>query len=330
MLNNEDRPNRPWQRYLYAAYGIAAAGFVVAVWRGWFTQKSRFTTDVAPAVILALIFATILVRGPLSVLRSSPISVRRAIVDLLKGLLCLIGSLGWIALIMRRVPDTYAGATVLFVPSLGLGLWGMFYLFRIWRLATGSVLRAVITPRTMPGLNADQIPENLTSVGVTAERIEIPVDYGTVILKFVVSLLINAATWWLLGRNSLLISTISAAGTVYIVYLNGRIVFGHGPGLVITVSGISVRKGLGLVSDLAWSEITTVEIKVTMLYKCLVIGMRDPQRLIGSATGYRRWALQSNLQMFGSPFIVYASSLKCDRQWLLRTVMAYRVRYGAV
>jgi hypothetical protein len=104
---------------------------------------------------------------------------------------------------------------------------------------------------------------------------------------------------------------------------------GHGPALVISPSGISVRKGLGLVTTLAWSEATALSIKSTPLYSCVVIGVRNADRLIDNASGYRRWALQSNLQRFGSPFVVFSSPLKCDRNWLLQTIAAYRARYGA-
>jgi hypothetical protein len=106
------------------------------------------------------------------------------------------------------------------------------------------------------------------------------------------------------------------------------VVMGHGPGLVLSPSGIALREGLGLVSDLAWLEATTVEIHATKLYSCIVIGMRNADRTIENASGYRRWALGSNLQRFGSPFLVFTSSLKCDRQWLFQAVNAYRLRYG--
>jgi hypothetical protein len=58
MPPNEDPHTKIRHRYLFAAYGAAGVGFVFAVWRGWFTPSSPFTTEVAPAVILALAFAT--------------------------------------------------------------------------------------------------------------------------------------------------------------------------------------------------------------------------------------------------------------------------------
>jgi hypothetical protein len=172
---------------------------------------------------------------------------------------------------------------------------------------------------------ADSLP-----VSATADVVEIQVDYVAVLLRLLVSLLIYTAAWWVLGRDNVFISAIFAAGTVFLLSLNGRILIGHGPGLIISPSGISMRKGLGLVSNLAWSEATTLEIKSTPLYSCLVIGMRNAERLIDSASGYRRWALRSNLQRFGSPFLVSASALKCDRNWLFQTIAAYRARYGVI
>jgi hypothetical protein len=326
----EDKRARTLQRYLYLAYVTAGVGLIVSVWRSWFMQ-AWFTNEIAPAVILALIFATVLRRGPGSALQP-PASYmpRRAIVDVSKALLSWVCMIAWIFLTARRVPDNYLGAAIIFGPSLGLGFWGVVNFFRASRIVTGGILGAVLTPRTSPLVIDDQVAADPQTVGANADVIEIQVDYGAVLLRLLVSLLLYTAAWWALGRDNVFISAIFAAGTVFLLYVNGRILFGHGPGLVITPSGISIRKGLGLVSNLAWSDTTTLEIKSTPLYSCLVIGMRNAQRLIDSAGGYRRWALRSNLQRFGSPFLISASALKCDRNWLFQTVAAYRARYGTV
>jgi hypothetical protein len=197
-------------------------------------------------------------------------------------------------LTVHRVPDTYVGAALLFVPTLGLGLWGVTYLYRASRVVTNVALRTVLTPHTVQAGIADRGPaDTLTVIGVD-DRIEIPVDYGAVLVKLAASLLLYAATWWVLGRGNALISILLAVGTAFLVYINGRIVFGQGPGLVMDSSGISIRKGFGLVTALPWPQATSVELKSTKLYSCLVIGVRSPERVFGNATGYRRWALQSN------------------------------------
>jgi hypothetical protein len=238
--------------------------------------------------------------------------------------------IAWIFLTARRVPDNYVGVAIIFVPSLALGLWGVVNFYRASRIVTGGIFGAVFTPRTTPSVFVDQVAADPLPVGTAADVVEIQVDYGAVLLRLLASLSLYSAAWWVLGRDNVFISAIFAAGTVFLLYLSGRILFGHGPGLVITPSGISIRKGLGLVSNLAWSDATTLEIKSTPLYSCLVIGMRNSERLIDSASGYRRWALRSNLQRFGSPFLVSASALKCDRNWLFQTVAAYRARYGTI
>jgi hypothetical protein len=326
----EDKRARTLQRYLYLAYVTAGVGLIVSVWRGWFMQ-AWFTNEVAPAVILALIFATVLRRGPGSALQPpASYTPRRAIVDVSKALLSWVCMIAWIFLTARRVPDNYLGAAIIFGPSLGLGFWGVVNFFRASRIVTGGIFGAVLTPRTSPLVIDDQVAADPQTVGANADVIEIQVDYGAVLLRLLVSLLLYTAAWWALGRDNVFISAIFAAGTVFLLYVNGRILFGHGPGLVITPSGISIRKGLGLVSSLAWSDTTTLEIKSTPLYSCLVIGMRNAERLIDSAGGYRRWALRSNLQRFGSPFLISASALKCDRNWLFQTVAAYRARYGTI
>jgi hypothetical protein len=326
----EEQRAKALQRYLYLAYVIAGVGLIVSVWRGWFTQ-AWFTTEVAPAVILVLIFVTVLKRGPVSALQApASYTPRSAIVDVSKALLSWVCMIAWIIITARRVPDNYLGAAIIFGPSLGLGLWGVVSFYRASRIVTGGIFGAVFTPRTGPDVVVDQVAADPLPVNAAADVVEIQVAYGAVLLKLLGSLLLYAAAWWMLGRDNVFISAMFAAGTVFLLYLNGRMLIGRGPGLVITPSGISIRQGLGLVSNLAWSEATTVEIKLTPLYSCLVIGMRNADRLIDNASGYRQWALRSNLQRFGSPFLISTSALKCDRNQLFQTVAAYRARYGTI
>jgi hypothetical protein len=329
VVSRDNPPAKIRQRYLFAAYGAAAVGFAFAVWPGWFTPSSPFTTEVAPAVILALTFATVLSRGPIPALRGPARPARRVIVQLGKAILCWAGAFAWMFLTVHRVPDTYVGVAVLFGPTLGLGLWGVTYFYRASRVVTDAALRPLLTPVTQrvgtTDLGAVHTP---ASIGAD-DRVEIPVDYSAVLVKFAGSLLLYAAAWWVLGRDNVLITTIFAVGTVFLLYINSRIVIGRGPGLVMNRSGISIRKGLGLVNALPWSQATTAELKSTKLYTCLVIGVRNPAILVDNVSGYRRWALRSNEQRFGSPVVIFASSLKCDHTWLLKTVAEYRNRYGA-
>src|SRR5580658_6905876 len=226
-------------------------------------MQAWFTNEVAPAVILALIFATVLWRGPGSALQPpASYTPRRAIVDVSKALLSWVCMIAWIFLTARRVPDNYLGAAIIFGPSLGLGFWGVVNFFRASRIVTGGILGAVLTPRTSPLVIDDQLAADPQPVSATPDVIEIQVDFGAVLLRLLVSLLLYAAAWWVLGRDNVFITALFGAGTIFLLYLNGRILFGHGPGLVITPSGISIRKGLGLVSNLA-SDTTTLEIKST-------------------------------------------------------------------
>jgi len=133
-------------RYLYAAYGAAGIGFIFAVSRGWFTPSSSCTTEVAPAVILALAFPTVLARDPFSALQTPARPARSVIAYLGKALLCWVGAFAWMFLMVRRVPDTYVGAAVLLVPTLGLGLWGVTCFYRGSRIVTGAALRTTLTP----------------------------------------------------------------------------------------------------------------------------------------------------------------------------------------
>lgn len=113
----------------------------------------------------------------------------------------------------------------------------------------------------------------------------------------------------------------------YAAIISGRILIGRGPGLILSSAGLSVRRGLGDIAYLPWSEATTVELKSAMV-QLLVIGMRDPEKSVSHVRGYRGWVMRRNLRRFGTPFTIAISLLKWDTLRLLQTVATYRCRYG--
>jgi len=146
----QEQTSKVRRQYLFAAYCIAAAGFGFAVWRGWFTANSIFTTEVAPATILVLAFATTLARGPMAVLRAPPVPLRRALMNVLKIVACFVFAMVWVVALARRVPNSNVGAVLLFVPPLGAILWGGFYFLQASRFVTRRILRALLLPRSSP------------------------------------------------------------------------------------------------------------------------------------------------------------------------------------
>jgi hypothetical protein len=196
-------------------------------------------------------------------------------------------------------------------------------------VVTDGFVRALLATRTLQPVSVDQGPTGATIVGAAADHEDIPINYGAIILRLLYSTVLVVGTWWILARNNVLTLTIITIGAVFSAYLSGRILIGRGPGLILSSSGISVRRGLGYISDLSWRDVTSVELKSSYLYSLLVIGVRDPQTLMANARGYRAWAMRQNAQRFGSPVTVFVTALKCDRAWLLQTACAYRHQYGA-
>ena len=329
MSLEEDERAKVRQRYLYVAYGVAAAGLVVGLWRGWFAETSSGTTEVVPAVILLLVFATFIVRGPAAFQAPATYTARRVIMDVLKAVACWIAMFVWIVVALRLVPDTSAGAAILFGPIIAGIVLSCVYLWRATRFVTGGVTRAFSSVRTFPIDTVDQGSIPVPAADTSSDRLEIPVDFGAVILRFVGSIAALSVTGWVLGRGNVLVSTITTLGLLFVVYVSGRVFIGHGPGLVIDPSGISIRAGLGPIPGVPWSEIDGFALKSNRLYWVLVIGLRDPEKLMAGQSAYRRCSIRQSLQMFGSPVFVSVSMLKCDRTWLLRTATAYRARYGA-
>jgi hypothetical protein len=161
-----------------------------------------------------------------------------------------------------------------------------------------------------------------------ADRVEIPLSYVAISLGLSPLLLAFAGAWWVLSRDSWLSVVILAGGAALVSYLVGRILIGEGPGLILSSAGVSVRKGLGDVPYLPWSEATTVEMKLAAV-RLLVIGMRNPEKSLRSARGYRGWVMRRNQRKFGTPFVVPIWLLQWDRIRVLQTVATYRCRYGA-
>jgi hypothetical protein len=161
-----------------------------------------------------------------------------------------------------------------------------------------------------------------------ADRVEIPLSYSAISCGFSALLLAFAGAWWGLSRNSWLSVVILASGAALVSYLLGRMLIGRGPGMILSAAGVSVRKGLGDVLYLPWSEATTIELKSAMV-QLLVIGMRNPEDSLANARGYRGWVMRRKQRKLGSPFAVAIWLLRWDRIRVLQTVAAYRCRYGA-
>jgi hypothetical protein len=160
------------------------------------------------------------------------------------------------------------------------------------------------------------------------DRVDIPLSYAAISLGFAPLLLAFAGAWWVLSRDSWLSVLILASAAALVSYFLGRILIGRGPGLTLSSVGVSVRKGVGDVPYLPWSEATTVELKSATV-QLLVIGMRNPQKSLSSVRGYRGWVMRRNQRKFGTPFTVAIWLLQWDRIRVLHTVAAYRCRYGA-
>jgi hypothetical protein len=184
----------------------------------------------------------------------------------------------------------------------------------------GRVYRSGQTADT--GLADDEASEP------TGDRVEIPLSYAAISLGFSPLLLAFAGGWWVLSRDSWLSVVILASAAALVSYLLGRVLIGRGPGLILSSAGVSVRKGLGDVPHLPWSEATTVELKSATV-QLLLIGMRNPRQSLTNVRGYRGWVMRRNQRKFGTPFIVALWLLQWDRIRVLQTVAAYRCRYGS-
>ena len=102
----------------------------------WYTASHRVPDAVALLIALGLpALIWVLIRtGALPIPAGTnvgpfgqPVRVR----DILRFVACMAAGLGWVALAAGRVPDTTAGAVIIFAPSLLLIAIGMFFLGRV-------------------------------------------------------------------------------------------------------------------------------------------------------------------------------------------------------
>lgn len=313
------------RRYLYIAYGIATVAFIYGCWKGWFTENAIFVTTVIPVGFFVLLFATFLIRG-VSGYQQKNASLRGSVINLIKALGCVAGSFAWLFFFTGLVPNNAHGATIVLVPCIGLLIIGLFYLLRTNLL--GGITRFIFATFATP-LSAVEVGTFRVSTSNTDGVIEIPINYVAIYLRYTAVLLPAFCLWWFLARDDASITMGLLLGSLFIIYSNMKTTAGRGPAVIISPSGLSVRRGSGLPYEIRWQNISTLALRSTRLgVSFLVVDIRNPQGLESGRSAYARWVLRQYERKYGSSVIISVSNLKCDRKWLLQTLTEYHDRYG--
>jgi uncharacterized membrane protein (DUF2068 family) len=308
---------------MVATYGAVALAYGYGTDQGWFSKSTEYSRFVFTAAILTLVAVTMLVQNSLGLKR--PVGLW----DLLKAAGCWVGAMAWAVVAAKIVPDTRPGAMVFATSTVALILWGMFYLARLLGAGLRWLTASFLSAQTIPSSAPNRDSPATSRVGAPSERVEIPVNYGAISLRFIGIIIVLSAWWWFFGRGDAWTEFILALGMGFVTFQISKYLIGHGPGVVMNPDGLSIRRGLALVSHLPWSDITAVELKSVMAGSSLVVGVRDPEGLVARQKGYARWNMRQTQNMFGSPARIPTFVLKCDRHWLLQTVGEFRVKYGS-
>jgi hypothetical protein len=322
VIDTDTRRALVFKRSLIAAYVGVAVISGIGLAHGWSSSSSGVLRQVISCLILVLCAATLFVQNMSGNQRPF------ALFDILKFIACMFGALAWVLVATGIVPDTSLGSVIVMIPTMGLFLWGMYYLSgpfgSMWRAATAVWLK----PQTVL-LSVPYQYSPVSDVQDTApDRLEVPVNYAAIAGRSFGGIFLIAAFWWLFERDSLVAAIILGLGGLIVTYHTLLMILGRGPGLVMTDKGLSIRRGIGTVTNLPWTDITTIELKASMGATALVIGVRDPESFVARAKGYARWSMRKTQDMYGSPVRVPVFALKCDGQWLAKRAVEFSAKYG--
>jgi hypothetical protein len=313
---------RMFRTALIGAYIAIPPSLALGTYLGWLFQSRTPNTNIAVCGLIALVAATIVAEYAGVFER---VAAGR---DILKGIAYCLGSIVWVAAVVRSVPDNSTGATVLIGPFSALMLAGVFYLSRFvgtcTRSWTAAIMTSAPTPMAPPDFGSSTSQEIPVWSGGSPQSDQ--VDIAANRRKIAVRLLVGAAMFLILAqvaRGSSYGSFASGAfyvGAIFVGAMALRSLPRRAPALSLASDGISIRRDLCAIRHLPWSEIISFEMKSAMANTFLVIQVRNANALIAQCGPISRWMMGQSQAMFGSPVRIPVAWLECDPNWLWQTV----------
>jgi hypothetical protein len=289
-----------------------------------FSASSVVVRDVFPIAFIALIIATMIVQNYSK-------GASAGFPDALKGMGCFIGAFVCGFLAVKALPDTRFGATIVVTAIIGPILGGTYYISKLFGVGLRAMMTAFMVPQTMlVGASPASAPDNELAANQSPDHVEIEIDNRAIFVRFAIWFGLLLAYWLFIGRGYILAELLIPVGLLGGVIQFSRFLIARGPAMVLDTTGISTRRGIGLIRHLAWTEITTLELKSIMAGTYLVVGIRDADAFIARQSGFTRWNLRQSQNMFGSPVRIPTFLLKCDRNWLVQTAGELSLKYRNV
>ena len=315
---------------LWVAYGVAAALAALGTYRGWLFKSHTSGADPTVIVLIALIVGTMLAE------RGGAFGDRAGWTNLLKAAAFWAAAITWVVLAASRVANTAAGTTLAFGPMYALLLAGLFQFIRFgarrapWWSA--ALTRSLQTSAPLPSVTPGPAPmvDLSASPGEAPGRIDIAFNRMACVVRigvFLALIAVMAPAMYLLTRSMLepiVIGAVAALGLAWFLWTLSAV----GPALSLGSAGLSIRRGLSGIRQLAWHEISGFELRTAGLYAFLVVQVRDGESLIARQGVLGQWIMRQSQKTFGSPVRIPTAWLKCDRNWLLHTANSMLATYG--
>lgn len=84
----------------------------------------------------------------------------------------------------------------------------------------------------------------------------------------------------------------------------------------------------GLKGIVTWQSITFVKTLEIQSNKLLIIGQKDPQKIISKQSKYRQFWMQQNLNRYGGPICIAPGALSIKFDQLLKLIEESWKKYG--
>jgi hypothetical protein len=104
--------------------------------------------------------------------------------------------------------------------------------------------------------------------------------------------------------------------------------FDSRPGLVLDSLGITDNSSGVAAGRIAWSEIRDVQIASVRSQKFLVLLVTNPEKYLGKGNFLKRFLVDANYRMTGSPITISSSALRISFAELEQLVRDYLAKYG--
>jgi hypothetical protein len=313
---------RMFRTALFAAYIAIPLAMALGTYLGWLFQSSTPSSKFAVVGLIALMAATMFAEYTGEFERAA------AGRDVLKGIAYWLGAIVWVAAVVRIVPGSRTGATVLIGPPSALILGGVFHLSRFAGTCTRSWTAAIMAPAPMPmappnfGSSSSQVIPAWSAQSTRSDQVDIAANTGKIALRLLGGVAVLLMLAYLARGTSYdgFATGLSYVGAIFLGVLALRSLPNRAPALSLASDGISIRRDLCAIRHLPWSEIIGFEMKSAMANTFLVIQVRNANALIAEGGPLSRWIMGQSQTMFGSPVRIPVAWLKCDPNWLWQKV----------